>query len=126
MTECTQCPNGQLHERVGMLERQMARQTAVLENLDRNMGELVQIGKAQVRVETQQLEHGRAINRAFGAIEQLGKTTDNALDKVQADIAELKKDAPKNRIASDWVFRVAEWLVAIVIGGAIVLYFFPA
>lgn len=114
--ECTQCPNGQLHERVGLLEKQMARQTAVLENMDRNMTELVSIGKAQVRLETQQIEHGKAIDRCFDAMEAQAEVFDRQLEALAKRVKPLEDAAPAQRITHGWVLEAVKWSAILGIG----------
>jgi len=97
----------------------MARLTAVLENLDRNMTELVQIGKAQVRLETQQLEDRKAIDRAFGAIDDQGKAIDVVLGKHDERIKKLEDDAPKNNLMAGWALEVVKWLAIAGVGALI-------
>jgi hypothetical protein len=103
-----------------MLEQQMARQTAVLENLDRNVGRLVDIGERQIRIEERQAEQGKAIGRAFDAIDDHASQFDVALGKHDTRIKALEQQAPTNKLASGWVIRGAEWAVALTIGGALV------
>lgn len=92
---------------------------AVLENLDRNMSELVQIGKAQVRLETQQIEHGRALDRAFGAIDDQCNSFNHALGKHDERIKKLEGDAPKSGMANALVFDAVKWLAILGIGALI-------
>lgn len=117
---CADCPNGPLHERVGLLEQGQARQTAVLEGINENLGRLVSIGERQIRLEERQIEDRRAIERAFDAIGDEADARAGADEKLGERVKSLEGDAPKNRIATGWMFSVVQWVVAAIVGGALV------
>lgn len=120
---CAECPNGQLHERVSLLEQDRARTNAVLEGIKENLERLVEQGERQIRIEERQIEDRKAIDRAFGAIEDQGATISAVLKDHGTRISALEKDAPTTNLARDWFFDAGKWLIAAAVGGALVKLF---
>lgn len=115
---CESCPNGSLHQEVRELREANIRTTTVLEHIEQHLAKLTEIGETQIRLEERQIEQGRAIDRAFGAIEQVDKNSTDAIGKLGDRVSALEKKEPVNSLTSNWIISGVTALIAGVIGWA--------
>lgn len=100
-----------LEARVNKVELDNVRLAVTLEAIKHNTDELVNFARQQVRIEERQIEQGRAIERAFTALEMCRKDVSDRLTLIEVEMPTIK-------LVRGWIFSFVLWAMGMT--GAVV------
>lgn len=102
--ECSECVAQTLVDRLHKVEIDSSRMMDALEGIKKNTDELVNFSRQQVRMEERQIEHGKALERAFDAIQKCSTDSDARIERIEQEMPTLV-------LARKFVFGSIVWLV---------------